>query len=257
MKNTILSKKDAKIIEKIILKIGKIASTKDLMKIFTKEYSQSSAHNRIQMLARAGWFLRIKKGFYIIIENLSSRSISDISLLTISQALNKNSYISLDVALNYYGMFDQYAKNITAINLKISKNYKFQNNNFKFVKINKKYYFGFTQVRVDGKIINIATKEKALLDYLYLDNSFYSANLVFEKLKEYKNDIDFNRLQEYVLKFGISIQRKIGLLLDELKINNDKLFVNSKKHIGYSRFTKESKKFNSKWRLYYDDRIIK
>jgi len=257
MKNTILSEKDARIIERIILKVGKIASTKDLIKIFIEEYSRSSAQNRIQMLAQAGWFLRIKKGFYMIIMDLSSRSISDVSLLVISHALNKDSYISLDSALNYYGVFDQYSKNITAVNLKLSKNYKFQDNNFRFVKVAKKYYFGFEQVRVDGKIINMATREKALLDYLYLDNSFYSASLVFEKLNVYKNDIDFDKLQEYVLKFGISMQRKIGLLLDELNINTDKLFTNSKKYAGSSRFTKESKKFNAKWRLYYDDRIIK
>ncbi len=256
MKNTILSEKDAKIIEKIILKFGRIAVISDLMKVFIGEYSQASAHNRIQKLARAGWFLRIKNGLYIIIENLSSRSISDMSLLVISQALNKDSYISLDTALNYYGMFDQYTKNITAINLKFSKIYKFQNNNFKFVKVDKKYYFGFTQVRVDGKIINLATKEKALLDILYLDNSFYSASLAYEKLKEHKNDIDFDKLAEYALKFGVSLQRKIGWLFDELEINSARLLASSKKHAGYSRFTKDSKKFNAKWRLYYDDRII-
>jgi len=257
MKNTILSEKDAKIIEKTILKFGRIVAINDLMEVFTEEYSPASAHNRLQMLARVGWFLRVKNGLYVIIENLSSRSISDLSLLIISQALNKDSYISLDAALNYYGMFDQYAKNITAINLKFSKNYKFQNNNFKFVKVDEKYYFGFTQVRVDGKIINIAMKEKALLDILYLDNSFYSASLVYEKLKYHKNDIDFSKLEEYALKSGVSLQRKIGLLFDELKINSDRLLANSKKHPGYSRFTKESKKFNAKWRLYYDDRIIK
>jgi predicted transcriptional regulator of viral defense system len=257
MKNTILSEKDSKIIEKILLRAGKIASTKDLMKVFMAEYTHSSAQNRIQKLAKAGWFLRIKKGFYMIIETLTSRSISDMSLIAISQALNNDSYISLDSALNYYGMFDQYSKSIVAINLKTSKCYKFQNNNYKFVKISKKYYFGFTQVRVDGKMINMATKEKALLDYLYLDNGFYSASLVFEKFKIYKDYIDFIKLQEYALKFGISIQRKIGLLLDELNINTDKLFTNSKIRLGSSRFTKESKKFNAKWRLYYDNRIIK
>ncbi|MDO8592668.1 MAG: hypothetical protein Q7R92_02760 [bacterium] len=257
MKNTILSEKDAKIIEKIILKFGRIVAINDMLSVFTEEYSKASAHNRIQMLARAGWFLRIKNGLYLIIENLSSRSTSDMPLLVISEALNKDSYISLDTALNYYGMFDQYTKNVTAINLKFSKNYKFQGNNLKFIKITKKYYFGFTQIRLDGKIINMATEEKALLDFLYLDNNFYSASLVYEKLKEHKNDIDFDKLREYALKFGVSMQRKIGWLFDELEINSEKLLANSKKHLGYSRFTKESEKFNAKWRLYYDDRIIK
>ena len=257
MKNTILSEKDAKIIEKVMLKYGRIVVVNDLMKVFTDDYNKTSAHNRIQMLARAGWFLRVKRGLYLIVEGLASRSVSDMSLLVVSQALNKDSYISLDSALNYYQMFDQYSKNVTAINYRFSKQYIFQGNVFKFVKAAKKYYFGFAQVRQDGKIINMATKEKALLDYLYLDNSFYSASLVYEKIKEHKKEIDYGKYREYALRYGVSIQRKIGLLLDQAGITADELLRNSKTHKGYSKFTKESKLFNAKWRIYYDDRIIK
>lgn len=257
MKNTILSQKDAKIIEKILLKFGRIVTINDLMSVFTKEYSQASAHNRIQMLTQVGWFLRVKKGLYVIIDSLSSRSSNDLSLFIIAQALVEDSYISLDAALNYYGIFDQYFKKISSINLQNSKSYQFQGSSFKFVKINQKYYFGSKQVRVAGQIIKMATKEKALLDYLYLDHGFYSASLVFEKLKKHRSEIDFKELQTSALRFGVTMQRKVGFLLDNLKINSDKLLASSQKHQGYSRFTKESKQFNAKWRLYYDARIIK
>jgi len=93
MKNTILSEKDAKIIEEVILKFGRIVSTNNLMKVFTNEYSKASAHNRIQTLYKAGWFLRIKKGLYLIIDNLSSRSLNDISIFLIAQGINKDSYV--------------------------------------------------------------------------------------------------------------------------------------------------------------------
>ncbi len=257
MNTTILSKKDANIIEQIILKYGRIVSTDDLMSVFTNNYSKASAHNRIQTLYRAGWFLRIKRGLYLIIENLTSRSISDVSLLIIAQSLNKESYISLDKALNYYQMFDQHSTSVIAVNNKFSKKYKFEKYNIRFVKVKSKYYFGFIQIRQNNKLVNIATKEKALIDYLYLDKSFYSVSLVFEKIKEHKRDIDFNKLQEYALRYGISIQRKIGFLLDQVNIDTSKLFEKSKQKKGFSRFTKESKKFNAKWRIYYDDRIIK
>lgn len=257
MKNTILSEKDAKIIEKTISQFGRIVSTDNLMKIFKeKGYSEASAHNRIQTIYRAGWFLRIKKGLYLIIENLTSRSISDMSLPLIAQAINKESYISLHSALNYYQMFDQYAKTIAVVNYKISKKYKFENHEFHFVKIAKKYFFGFTQIRQDGKLLNIATKEKALIDYLYLDKSFYSASLAFEKIKSRKDEIDFTKLQDYALKYGASIQRKVGFILDQTGIDSSRLLKNVKQQKGFSKFTKESKVFNTKWRLYYDDRTI-
>ncbi|MFH1412948.1 MAG: hypothetical protein ABIG10_02880 [bacterium] len=257
MKNTILSEKDAKIIEKIILQFGRIVSTDNLMKVFKEEYSEASAHNRIQILNKAGWFLRIKKGLYLIIENLTSRSISDMSLLLIAQAINKESYISLHSALNHYQMFDQYSKTVVAVNYNISKKYKFENHELHFVKIAKKYYFGFSQIRHNGKLINMATKEKAIIDYLYLDKTFYSASLVFEKIKDHKNEIDFVKLQDFALKYGASMQRKVGFLLDQIKVDSNKLLKNVKQQKGFSKFTKESKTFNAKWRIYYDDRIIK
>ncbi len=257
MKNTILSQNDAIIIEKIIAKFGKIVSTKNLMTVFLEEYTEASAHNRIQTLFKAGWLVRIKRGLYLIVENLTSRSVSDTSLLVIAQSINKDSYITLDSALNYYQMFDQYSRTVTSVNHKISKIYKFEKQELRFARVAKKYYFGFTKIRYDGKLINMATREKALLDYLYLDKSFYSASLVFEKIQNYQQGIDFDKLQNYALMSGVSMQRKIGLLLERINVDTSKLLENVKKHQGFSRFTKESRVFNAKWRLYYDDRIIR
>jgi predicted transcriptional regulator of viral defense system len=182
---------------------------------------------------------------------------NDISLLLIAQAINKDSYISLHQALNYYQMFDQYSKSVSVINLDISKKYKFAGNEIKFIKIAEKYYFGFKKVRIEGKLVQVAILEKTLLDYLYLEKSFYSANLVFEKIKDHKKEIDFTLLINFALKFNVTVQRKLGFFLDQLDVKTDKLFLSVKKQKSFSRFTKESKKFNSKWRLYYDDRIIK
>jgi len=42
------------------------------------------------------------------------------------------------------------------------------------------------------------------------------------------------------------VQRKLGFILDKIHIDSAKLYKSVKKHQGYSRFTKESKKFNAK-----------
>ncbi len=255
--NTILSEKDSKIIEEIILKFGTIVSTKELLSVFEKKYSKASAHNRIQKLHKFGWFLRIKKGLYLIVDNISSRYFNNKSLFLIARVINKNSYISLHSALNYHQMFDQYSKSVAVVNCDISKTYDFADHTIHFIKISKKYYFGFSQIRHEGKFVNIALKEKALIDFLYLNSSFSSINLVYEKLKNHKNIIDFKLLQSIASKFGISIQRKLGFLLDQLDIDSNYLFNRVKKEKGYSKLTQDSNTFNAKWRLYYDDRIFK
>ncbi len=255
--NTILSEKDSKIIEEIILKFGTIVSSKDLLSVFEKKYSQASAHNRIQKLHNFGWFLRIKKGLYLIVDNISSRYINNKSLFLIARAINKNSYISLHSALNYYQMFDQYSKSVAVVNCDISKSYDFADNVIRFIKISKKYYFGFSQVRYEGKLVNIASKEKALIDFIYLNSSFSSISLVYEKLENHKNIIDFKLLQTIASKFGFSVQRKLGFLLDQLRIDSNYLLKRVKKEKSYSKLTQDSNIFNAKWRLYYDDRVFK
>lgn len=256
-KNTILAKKDAFLLEKAILNNGKILNIKDLTKIFSKEYTKASAHNRISFLIKTGWLMRIKRGLYLIIDKFTARSQSDISLLQISNALRDNSYISLNAALNYYQMFDQYSKTITAITDEESKQYNFAGHIFKFSSVSKNFYFGFNKKMESGKIIKIADAEKALIDYLYLDSSFYSANLVFEKLKNYQESLDMIKLQDYATRANITAQRKVGFLLDKLNIGTTILYNAVKDKKGYSRFTKDSKLFNAKWRIYYDNRIIR
>lgn len=223
--------------------------------MFKSQYSGAAAHNRIQLLTKLGWLKRIKRGLYVVIENLSSRFQTDLSLILISNALNEDSYFSLSYALNYYQMFDQYGKTVIAVTSKESKKYLFDNLVLKFTKVKNSMFFGFSERMVSGKLARIADAEKALIDYLYLDKSFSSANLVFEKLKEHKQSLDIQRLQDYVLKTDLVVQRKLGFLLDSADLASDKIYQGIKDNKGASKFTKDSKLFNAKWRIYYDDRI--
>ncbi len=257
MKNTILSEKDAKLIEKAIIQYGRILSIHNLAAIFNELYTDNSAHNRINQLVNAGWLRRIKQGLYLIVDSLSARSQNDISLYVIANSLVSESYITLSHALNYHQMFDQYDKTITSITVKNSKKYNFDNHIYNFSKVKKDMYFGFIEKREGGKIIKIAEAEKALIDYLYLDASFGSASLVFEKIRDHHLELDLNKLQTYAVRSGFTILRKIGFILDALNLNSEQVFNIIKGNRGSSYFTADSKLFNAKWRIYYDDRIIR
>lgn len=256
MKSTILSEKDHKLIERTLLKYGRIVNIAGLMSVFQQEYSKASAHNRINLLAKAGWLRRIKQGVYIIIDSLSARGQTDLSLFSIANALMVDSYVSLAQALNYYQMFDQYSTTMVSITTRQSKKYVFDDYTFKYAKVKASLYFGFTEKMVEGKIIRLAEAEKALLDYLYLSKGFGGANLVFEKLKNYHQELNLDILQDYASRFGITMVRKVGFMLDQLQLDATKLYKDAKQSRGVARCTADSKLFNAKWRLYYDDRII-
>jgi hypothetical protein len=105
--------------------------------------------------------------------------------------------------------------------------------------------------------VNYAHKEKALLDILYFRSNAYYASLVWEKLNYYRRMIDLDLLKKYAKKFNLDVIRQIGFFMDRLGIDTTDLREKVKNKTSYSRMTKESKKFDPRWRLYFDDSFIK
>ncbi len=256
MKNTILSQKDADFLQEAIAQYGRIVTFAQLAGILKKEYSHEQIKNRLSRLAKVGWLLRLKKGLYVVITDIGSLASNDVSFFTLAQALNKDSYISFENALQYHGLFDQMLANITAVTFKRGRRYKVKDTEIKFFKIKKSLYFGFTSERSDIGLVNIARKEKAILDILYFSSNEYHVSLIWEKLKEYKEDFDVDLLTQYAIKFGIDMARKIGFFTDRLNIPNDELLKVIKGKTSYAKFTRDSRTFDSKWRIYFDLKLI-
>ena len=104
----------------------------------------------------------------------------------------------------------------------------------------------------------IAEKEKAILDMLYFRSSDYVITLVLEKLKEYKDQIDFKKLKNYATKYSLSMVRKIGFLLDQIGVDSqDLLSLSESNKKSHNKLTKTSDLYNAKWRLYYDTHLIR
>jgi len=255
-KHTILTRKDMALLEDIIVQHGRIVSFTQIHKLFKKDYSAAGAKNRIAHLAKLGWLFRIKKGFYIVVTDIGSLSLGNISHYTIAQALNKDSYISFENALQHHGMFDQMLSSTGSITYKRSREYKIVDAEIKFYKIKKELYFGFKKERSDIGSVHIACKEKAILDILYFRSNDYYMSLVWEKLKNYKNDMDFSLLKKYTKKFNLTIIRQVGFFLDRLGIEAKDLLGLVHGKTSYGKMTNDSKEFNAKWRLYFDSRII-
>lgn len=256
-KNTILSKKDAVLLEDLIVRYGRIVSFDQIKSVFKNAYSVAGVKNRISLLTKTGWFVRFKKGLYAVVTDLGSLSASDISTYTICQALNADSYISFENALQYHGMFNQMLSTVGAVTYKRARSYNIMKNRIRFFSIKKALYFGFMQERSDIGLVNIACKEKALLDMLYFRSNQHCASLVWETLQEQKEKLDFAILKQYAIKFGIGVIRQMGFFLDRIGVGTEDLLkcVHGKK--SYNRMTKQSKSFNAKWRLYFDDSVIK
>lgn len=131
-------------------------------------------------------FIRLKNNFYIL-ENRWA-SLNRIDFLTLSNFLQVPSYVSLMTALTYYEVSTQVQQGyFESIAVKRTKRISAQGVEFVFYKLKQAYYFGF--IKRDN--IFIATKEKAIVDALYL----YS----FGKYKLDLSSIDFDKFDRATL----------------------------------------------------------
>lgn len=255
MNKTILSKKDLEILEKILLNYGNIVSTEQI-KTILPDYSYDEANQRIKLLAKRGWLVRIKRGSYAV-ASLESHSFADISPLVLAQIFIPDSYVSFEFALNNYGIFDQLPNKVTSVTPLKSKNYTFQNLDYKFVKAKPEMMIGFNELKINNHLSKVADIEKALIDFLHFRKDIYTIDLVKEKLDEAKASIDLVKLSNYSNPYPEALKRRLGFLLDLTGIESEGIYHQIKKNSGNAKLTKNSNIFNAKWRLYYEDRFNK
>lgn len=246
-----ISSKNSELLENLIIKHGQIVTAQQIFSDTSAFLNHKQTQYLITTLTKQGWLMRIKKGLYVI-SDLSTRGFLSLSSYTVANLLVKNSYVSFETALHHYGMFDQLVSKIISVSLKMYKTVQLQNLEYIFIKTKTDYYFGWQEVNLDNKTVRIATAEKALIDMVNFHKSVYAIDLVIEKLREYKNDLNFARLNEYLGKMSMTTIKIFGFMFDLLNIDSSQLLKLAKQTSGAHRMIGSAKTFNAKWRLYYD-----
>jgi len=252
MKKTILSIKQNEILENLIVKHGQIVTSHQIYDEADKYFDYQENRDLISKLAKNGWLIRIKRGIYVI-SDLSSRGFLSLSPLVVANLIEPRSYVSFESALQQYGMFDQLTNKVVSVSEKQHKSVNLSGTEYSFVKTKLDYYFGWQDILIGSYTSHIATPEKALIDIINFHKSEYSVDLVIEKLTEHKNDLDLKRFINYLYKYSTTTQKVFGFIFDLLKIDSEMLY----KEVGPQRSTNwmfpGDKKYNSKWRLYYNE----
>ncbi len=134
---------------------------------------------------KKGYIVKLKNGLY----TFSDRSTG---LLNehIAFSLYQPSYISLEWALSEYGLIPEMVYNITSITTKTPRTFKNKFGSFIYRSIKKELFFGYKKMQKNNQVYLIASPEKALCDFLYLN----SANI------KNKKDFESFRFNEDILK---------------------------------------------------------
>lgn len=248
---TTISNKELEIIEKLIAKHGNIVIFDMICDTIGKTKSRQEIKNFVSGLVKKGWLVRIKKSTYVI-SDISSRGVTELSQLTIAQIINNDSYVSLEAALQHYGLFDQYLRVITSIGKKRTYSKKFSNWIFRYIKAKNNLLSAYKEYNMDGRLVKVALKEQAILDFLIYKRTVNNVDLVIEKLETYKNDFDLKKFVEISKSCSVVAIRTLGFIFDLVGINSDELHESVKKNKNYSLMTAGAEVFNAKWRIYTD-----
>ena len=189
--------------EELIRREMSIFSVRDFVRIF--KVLPKTARAFLSYHSTDGVFRRVKMGIYVLPSNPPTK-------FELANYLYRPSYISFESALSYYGIIPETVYSVTSATTKSTKDFNFLNLDYRYHKIKKELFFGFVPVKIRSRIILIADREKAVLDYLYLLS--LKRQPVNERLN--LNKIDKKKFGRYINYFKKRI-RKIDTLINIVK----------------------------------------
>lgn len=134
----------------------------DVKKFFPEE-SETLLKIQLSRFRSRGLVIQMKRGLYCF-------DPGRIEELELAGKLYQPSYISLESALNYYGMIPDVPQAVESVSLTNTKNITNQFGTFHYMKIKQELFWGY-QVRQnaqgEGSFL-IADGQKALLDFFYI-----------------------------------------------------------------------------------------
>lgn len=114
-----------------------------------------------------GYIIKVIKGHYIF----SDLEINENVLFEIANRIYSPSYVSFEMALSHYGFIPESVYGITSASSRRTYLFRTKLAEFNYKTIRPRLFFGYNIIRYGNKNYKIASPEKALLDYFYINPS--------------------------------------------------------------------------------------
>lgn len=137
----------------------------------------ATMNSRISRSLRQHKLLRLKNGLYIgSVSYLHEPDKAKFAELTASQ-MCQPSYLSLEYVLESHQILPlRSTRSITSVTSKVTRSFTNAVGSFQYSHVKSSMYFGFEEVDFHGYTYHVATKAKALFDYLYLRDDLECRN---------------------------------------------------------------------------------
>lgn len=163
-----------------------------------------------------GWVVKLRNQRYIFADYRPTNN----DLYMVANRIYEPSYISLEMALNHYGVVPETVLRITSITT--NKTYSFETpiGGFDYRSVDKSLFFGYQMLNIGGIIFKIASIYKAISDYLYLNPDMKTVD-DFEGLrwnKEVLLKLNWDELQTTVERFdNLAMLTRLSVLEKYIK----------------------------------------
>jgi len=242
-----IGKKSSRLLSALVENNKSIFTVDDAVKILKEK--KSSVTKLLHDLTRNNWLFRLSRGKYLILpleagvkpEFTEHEFIIASNLITLS-------YISYWSALNYYGFTEQVSKTVFVATPKRKREMNLLGLKIKFVTINKDKFFGFKKILVNNHPVNIAEKEKVIVDCLDLSRNCGGIVEVIKAIDSAKEELDFNKLEDYATKMkNQAIINRLGYILELLNIETR--LKAGKHYVFLDPLIKKKISYNAKWKI--------
>jgi len=181
--------------------------TKELRLILGENFSATTLVN-LKNWMKKGHLIMLRRGLYVL-----SDWKNKVDVMVFAAKLYQPSYVSLEMALNFYGIIPEAVFTVTSVSTRKTKEFRTPLGNFSYQKIKAEAFGGFETKIQDGISFNVALPEKAVVDFLYLNRG--ALNGEREQFAGYRFNEDFKFDSKKLLDFAKDFQHKKVLFLTQ------------------------------------------
>ena len=215
---TSLSTKESKLLLKLAWGKKRLVSLPEIVRIL--KISRNHAYKLASVLCKKKWLERLKSGSYQVIPMEGGpKRVTEMNPYVIGPLLKKPYFFSYATANTHYGFSAQVYSTLFIALKGRHRPLSIRSAKIQFVTLSESKFFGFSEVEVMGEKVQMAGKEKALLDSL--DKPQYAGGIeeVFSAFNRAKGTIDYQKLIDYAICFGTTtLIQRLGFMVDFLKI---------------------------------------
>ncbi len=180
--------------------------------LFAGDVSVTSVRRQLSRWVSKGKIIQLKRGLYAVARPYRAKEPHP---FLIANMLKKASYISLQSALEYYGMIPEYVPTVTSITTGRPGVIESMLGRFQYKHIKKDLFWGYnkTEVIKDTNIF-IAEPEKALLDLIYLYPNAEKKDFLKELRLQNTENFDIEKFTDFTKKSGMQkLQKALEVII--------------------------------------------